>query len=705
MMIKNYVFAVALLGLAICAGCAANGKNGNGAARVTVSPPGQTSVGLTLPQQFTADVIGVDNHAVTWKITQNGAACSPGCGTISASGLYTAPAGLPSPTTVTVTASAVANDGAFDSATAKVVPITVLISPNQNNAFVVAQSVTQQFTATAVPDNAPQTFTWDLACDAGANLCGTIDQNGLYSAPNSIPSPATAHVTATSTVPSNPAASTTVDITIVSSRLSGSSTYAFRVSGFDGSGSFAATAGNFVTNAAGTTIISGAEDELTATQAVHRAITGGSFALDANDHGTLTLTTGSGSRIFKVALDQIGDGQLIEFDSHARGTGVFVQADSTKFKNSALKLGSSFVFGSTGVDTTAKRTGYVGLFKPDGAGGITSGLIDINDNTVAKSGTSVTGTYNIVQSGNPEAGSGTLTLSTDVGTFNFALYVVSGATTNANNPLMLFVISADDPQTAPAQVGTIVFRDPGLTGGNGDLNASAVTNLTGVNDTGTNTLVSLTSAAGDGNGKINGTYDANNAGTIVAAKAFTGYAYACASTGRCTVDLLGDPAANPVVPPIHFVLYLSAANRGFLLDQSSQAVMTGTMDPLKTSGFFAPSELAGPFAAATTTSGTSGVSQVEANLLLTSPGNGVFNVGGSQDETDTGGQNAAQVLTGTYDIDAGGTGTISLTAPATAKYVIYAIDNPTNDNNLVQHFYIMNVDATNLNSSIVFAER
>jgi hypothetical protein len=109
--------------------------------------------------------------------------------------------------------------------------------------------------------------------------------------------------------------------------------------------------------------------------------------------------------------------------------------------------------------------------------------------------------------------------------------------------------------------------------------------------------------------------------------------------------------------------------------------------------------------AATTTSGTSGVSQVEANLLLTSPGNGVFNVGGSQDETDTGGQNAAQVLTGTYDIDAGGTGTISLTAPATAKYVIYAIDNPTNDNNLVQHFYIMNVDATNPNSSIVFAER
>jgi hypothetical protein len=556
MMMKNYLFAVALLSLAICAGCAANGKNGNGAARVAVTPIGQTSVGLTLTQQFTATVTGVADHSVTWKLTQNGAACSSACGSISASGIYTAPVGVPNPSTVSVTASAVANDGAFDTVTAKVIPITVVVSPSSG--LVVAQSVTQQFIANAFPDNAPQTFTWALACDAGANLCGSVDQNGLYTAPSSAPSPATAHITVTSTVQSNPVASTTVDITVASSRLSGSSTYAFRVSGFDGSGSFAATAGNFVTNAAGTSIVSGAEDELTATQAVHRAITGGNLSLDANDHGTLTMTTSAGSRTFKVAFDQNGDGQFIEFDAHARGTGVFVQADSTKFKNSALKSGSSFVFGSTGVDTTAKRTGYVGLFKPDGAGGIASGLIDINDNTVATSGSNFTGSsYNIAADG-----SGTLILATEVGTFNFAIYVVSGATSNANNPLTLYVISTVDPQTAPAQIGTIVFRDPSLTGGNADLNASAVSNLTGVDSTGSNTLVSLTAAAGDGNGKLNGSYDANNAGTIVVAKAFTGYTYACASSGRCTVNLLGDPAASPVVPPVPFVLYLSAANRG-----------------------------------------------------------------------------------------------------------------------------------------------
>jgi hypothetical protein len=702
MMTKNFLFTVALVSLAVCAGCSGNGKNGNGAARVTVSPAGTTAVGVTLPQQFTAVVKGIADQSVTWKITQNGAACSPGCGSMSASGLYTAPAAPPTPTTVTVTATSVGNNGESDSATAKVVPITVVVTPGGTKGFDVAISVNQQFSAVAVPDDAPQTFTWALACDAGGNLCGTIDQTGLYTGPSSVPSPATAHVTATSTLPLNPVASATVDITVVSSRLGGNSTYAFRFSGHDTSGNFIAAAGNFLTSAGGTAIVSGSEDELTAAQHLNLAIDNTStFVLDANDHGTLTLHTSAGARAYKVALDDNGDGQMIEFDGTlARGSGVMVQAKSTNFNDAALKAGSSFVFGLTGVDTTVKRTGYAGLFKPDGVGGVTSGLIDINDNQTATSSSNVTGNYDLNTNAD---GSGTLTLTTGIGTFHFAIYVASG-TLKAATPLTLYVISADDPQTAPAQVGTIVFQDPAILGTNADLNASTVSNLTGVDSTGSNTLVSLTAASGDGNGKIGGTYDANNAGTIVAAKAFTGYAYACATGGRCTVDLLGDPAANPVVPPVHFVLYLRAANSGFLLDQSSQAVMTGTMDP-QTGGLFAASALAGPFAAATTTSGTQGVSQVEANLLLASPGNAVFNVGGVQDETDTTGQHPAQSLAGTYDTLASGIGTFTLTSPNAASYVIYLIDNPSNQNGLVQHFYILNVDKTNTNSSIVFAER
>lgn len=710
MMMKRFVFAAALLSLAVCSACSGNGKNGNGAARVLVSPGGTTNVGLTLPQQYTATVTGVDNHAVTWAITQNGAACSPGCGTISASGLYTAPTSLPGNASVSVTASAVANDGAFDTVTAKVVPITVLVSPGANN-FPVVVGVTQQFIATVVPDAAPQTVTWSLEQSGAAcsPACGTIDADGLYTAPVVAPNPAAVSVVATSTVLSSPVSSTTETINVVGSRLSGASTYAFRLSGFDAGGNFIALAGNFVTSADGATITGGTEDELTGSAHNRCTILATStFALDANDHGTLILRTSAGAcsvnaRTFKVALSQGGDGQMLEFDANSRTSGVFAQANSAKFKNSALPAGSSFVFGLTGVDTTVKRTGYVGLLKPDGAGGVTSGLIDIDDNGTVPPTANMNATSDYAINSD---GSGTLTLVNDAGTLHFNIYVVGG-TANAGNPLTLFVISSVDPQTEPAMIGTLVFRDPNLAGTNGDLNASAISGLTGVS--GSDTKVSLTSASGDGNGKINGQYDANNAGTIVAAKAFTGYTYACATSGRCTVNLLGDPAANPVVSPVQFALYLSAANRGFLLQNDSAheatVVYAGTMDPLKIGGFFTSSQLAGPFAAATTNSGTSDVSQVDANLLMTSPGNQVFNVAGSQDITAAGAPNTTQALAGTYSIESNGVGQITLTAPAAAKFVLYAVDNPVNQNGQVQHFYIMNVDPTNTNSSIVFAER
>jgi hypothetical protein len=714
-MMKRFVFAAALLSLTICSACSGNGKNGNGAARVSVSPSG-VSVGLTLTQQFTATVTGVSDHSVTWALTQNGAACSPGCGTLSASGLYTAPTSLPANASVSITASAVANDGAFSTATAKVVPITVIVDPGANN-FPVVVGVKQQFTATVAPDAAPQTVTWSLEQGGAAcsPVCGTIDANGLYTAPAVAPNPAAVAVISTSTVQSSPVSSTTVNVTVAASRLSGASTYAFRASGFDAGGNFIALAGNFVTSADGASITGGTEDELTGSAHNRCTILGTStFALDANDHGTLILRTSAGAcsvnaRTFKVALSQGGDGQMLEFDANSRTSGMFAQANSSKFKNSALPASSSFVFGLTGVDTTAKRTGYVGLLKPDGAGGITSGLIDIDDNgTVSPTANlnPTTSDYNINSDG-----SGTLILTTDVGTLDFDIYVVGG-TTNPGNPLTLFVISSVDPQTEPAMIGTLVFRDPNLAGTNADLNASAISSLTGVSDQGTK--VSLTSASGDGNGKINGQYDANNAGTIVAAKAFTGYTYACAASGRCTVNLLGDPAASPVVPPVQFALYLSAANRGFLLQNDSAhegtAVYAGTMDPLKVGGFFTSSQLAGAFAAATTNSGTSSVSQVEANLLMESPGNQVFTLAGSQDITTSGGPNTTQALTGTFSMDSNGIGAITLTAPAAATYVLYAVDNPVNQNGQVHRFYIMNVtpttvDPANTTSSIVFAER
>jgi hypothetical protein len=298
-----------------------------------------------------------------------------------------------------------------------------------------------------------------------------------------------------------------------------------------------------------------------------------------------------------------------------------------------------------------------------------------------------------------------LTDNTSGKTYNYAIYVTSGVTNKAANPLTLFVISTDDPQISPAVSGSIVFQDPTPAYVNSEFTDFWVASITGVDNSG-HTLVSLTSASGDGQatGHTSGVLDANNAGTILAAEAFSNYSYNAnpVNSGRYELDLLGNPKANPVVAPLHFVLYSSANGRGFLLsiDNSTATVYTGTMDQQPGSEFgFA--ELAGSFAGATSNVGTSAANHADMNLLFTSlqPN---FTVAGTQDIT---GDANPETLAGTYLVNLDGTGTITLTQPGAQNYVIYALDNPKSSGDMIQHFVMINVDLANTNPAIIFAER
>jgi hypothetical protein len=84
--------------------------NGTGTAPVVVVEvtPANVSVTVGATQQFAASVTGTPNTAVVWTVSGTG--CSgTACGTISSSGLYTAPAAVPSPANVTTTATSVAD--------------------------------------------------------------------------------------------------------------------------------------------------------------------------------------------------------------------------------------------------------------------------------------------------------------------------------------------------------------------------------------------------------------------------------------------------------------------------------------------------------------------------------------------------------------------------------------------------------------------
>jgi hypothetical protein len=184
--------AIGLVGLISCGGVAGGGGGGQ-PVTVTVSPS-SVVVALGGQQQFTATVNNSSDQAVTWAVTGGSAN-----GTISANGLYTAPAVAPSPATVTVTATSAVVGSTPGSATVQVgtaetVMVTVLpgvptsVFPNNTG----WPSQTAQFTAT-VTGTGNTAVTWSLTTPNG----GTIDANGLYTAPTVGPDlPASVTVTA-----------------------------------------------------------------------------------------------------------------------------------------------------------------------------------------------------------------------------------------------------------------------------------------------------------------------------------------------------------------------------------------------------------------------------------------------------------------------------------------------------------------------------
>src|SRR5712692_8844280 len=83
--------------------------------------PSSTSLTVNSIQQFTVTVTGASNTSVTWSV--NGVVGGNSTlGTISTSGLYTAPASVPNPAAVTVTATSVAQTSRFANAAVTITP-------------------------------------------------------------------------------------------------------------------------------------------------------------------------------------------------------------------------------------------------------------------------------------------------------------------------------------------------------------------------------------------------------------------------------------------------------------------------------------------------------------------------------------------------------------------------------------------------------
>ncbi len=182
---------------------------------VTVAPT-SASVFLGETQPFQAIVTGSTNAIVVWEV--NGAAGgTTSAGTVSAAGLYTAPAILPSPPRVTITAVSQADARASGSATVTleddiavvVAPSTVSIPTGGEQVFTASMSAT---------GNPAAGFAWSVNGIGGGNsMVGTISTTSattaIYTAPLAPPSPATVTVTATSAADSSKLGNASATIT------------------------------------------------------------------------------------------------------------------------------------------------------------------------------------------------------------------------------------------------------------------------------------------------------------------------------------------------------------------------------------------------------------------------------------------------------------------------------------------------------------
>ncbi|MGO9641021.1 MAG: hypothetical protein ACLP1Y_06945 [Candidatus Acidiferrales bacterium] len=170
------------------------------------------TVFLGATDTITATVTGTTNTNVTWS-AGGVAGGNSTVGTITAAGVYTAPAVLPQPPSETITATSTADTSKSASVTLTIASgFTLAISgPTVVNA---GASGTYEAMFTPAPGSNPSTaIDWSISGPGctGAS-CGLISSGGNYQAPASAPSPNSIIITATPLA--DPSKATTMIVTI-----------------------------------------------------------------------------------------------------------------------------------------------------------------------------------------------------------------------------------------------------------------------------------------------------------------------------------------------------------------------------------------------------------------------------------------------------------------------------------------------------------
>ncbi|MBV8514850.1 MAG: hypothetical protein JO260_06085 [Acidobacteria bacterium] len=349
-----------------------------------------------------------------------------------------------------------------------------------------------------------------------------------------------------------------------------SGTYAFLMSGQD-SGGFFTRAGSFTANGSGA-ITGGVQDYNSGRVPGNAtlAITGGSYTINTNGKGTLSLIDSAETIQVSVVLTSTTAGLFTETDGFATASGNFTAQDTSTFAGYPNNVSGPYVFDYSGVDPNGAGESIIGQMVANGGGGLTSGVVDINDDFAPLGEMSITGGTFVIDSTNgPSFGRGTATLSAAGTTFNFAVYIVG--------PNRLRLMRTNFPAAsigdAVSQIGTIPTTAAGLSNsfvftlGGSSLSGADVRTGRATFSGGnlSNILMDDNNSSASGSGNSNPVPIPN--GTLSA----TTYAVDPSGNGRGTMTFTDSKKGT-----YSFIFYLSSPAAGVIQDVSNGITSDGS---------------------------------------------------------------------------------------------------------------------------------
>lgn len=508
---------------------------------------------------------------------------------------------------------------------------------------------TLQFSATLTNTNNTG-VNWAVS---GTGNVGSISSSGVYTAPQTVPSPATVTVTATSQADSN--AKATATLTIVAAGQGGFSnaslkgTYVFSFSTLD-TNNVSSFGSGVVTADGNGNLTAGLEDLNQGSIGFQPGISfTGNYSINADGTGTATLGFANGTVQWKFVMLADGSARFIDFNSNLTGSGVLEPQDANSL--SATAFAGNYVFQLSG-DSAKGMIAQAGVLSLDATGHILSGTEDINDQGTINS-ESITGNYNLGNNGRATA-----QVTTSLGTTNFIFYIV-----NTNE---IRILETDFPVPATRGLG---LRQTASTFANSTINGGYVFTTTAVG--GNDFIDSAGQFNADGNGNLTaGSIDENDLGAATAG-VLSPSQYAVASNGRTTITL----TPNNNLSPVHLAVYFADATHGLAIGLDSSLVTSGEMFA-QTDTPFSLASLQGSFglelSGFNVNSTTGSTQSLETSVQLTVDNAG--NATGREDISNGGTLLSGQVVSGTFTMKGNGRGSLQLNENAgPSQFTVYMI--------------------------------